>query len=164
MRVSKRVMGLIVLCVLLAVGGSIILFNNLYLKEEVKENDPYAPVPEICIFDEFISGDMISVKDDNGILQVVKLLDIKAPEMNTEEGKKVTEELQQTMKPFIFMVMLEQCGKEKDKQGRLLRFVHVVNLKDSTTWNLNVWLTKKGYAKYSMEYGPSRYHNDFINQ
>lgn len=118
-----------------------------------------------------MDADTLFVEKD-GELQKVRLLGINAPESvnpnryaNSEEGRQASKYVKELLEPCKFVYLEKDLfAEDKDKYGRLLRYVWLnKNTADSRNM-LNLKLIKDGYAEYN-SYGNEflKYKKDFIN-
>lgn len=116
---------------------------------QIKEKDPNTEKGRVI---EVIDGDTIVVLL-NGSKERVRLIGINTPEV----GRPYFEEATQKTAELILgkTVRLEKDISERDKYGRLLRYVYVGNI------FINAELIRQGYA-YAYTYPPDVKYSDYF--
>ncbi len=94
-----------------------------------------------------IDGDTVEIETG----EMIRLLGINTPEKGQYYYRESTEFLKDLIEGKT--VLLEKNKEDKDKYGRLLRYIHI----DSTLVNLE--LVKKGYATIYMIEQDEKYHD-----
>ncbi len=115
-------------------------------KEKEKEEQLPPPPGSVKVF-SVLDGDTMRYRDEEGVLQSVRLLGIDAPESNTARYKKVEcfgaeskEYLTKLIKNKYVQFVFDE-GQQRDIYGRLLAYVYLDGL------SINEHLIAEGYAK-----------------
>ena len=121
--------------------------NQAKLDKEQEKEEQLPPSPGSVKVFSVLDGDTMRYRDEDGVLQSVRLLGIDAPESNTARykkveclGKETKEYLTKLIKnKYVQLVFDEQ--QQRDIYGRLLAYVYLDDLL------VNEHLISEGYAK-----------------
>jgi len=138
----KKIIKILVISILILIIGLIILF---YSKNN---NESFFKVIKV------IDGDTIVLEGG----EIVRYIGIDTPETNKENGDCFSQEAFDKNKELVEgkEVKLRKDVSERDKYGRLLRYVWVNDL------FVNEYLVKQGYASASTFPPDVKYADDFV--
>lgn len=164
---NRKVFPLIIFAILVMF---FVLLNNFGLNPSLKQNkiikpsltsNKILPAKKIAKVSKVVDGDTIEVSL-NGKTERVRLIGVDSPEVADERkpvrcfGKEASNKAKEVLDGKIVSLESDPTQGEKDRYGRLLRYVFLNDL------NFNKFMLSEGYAhEYTYNSNPYKYQLEF---